>query len=175
MTSACLNYDVRMKKELEGRTGQASFATENIAANTAYPTAQAFERTLCRCAPTGARGAAALNRAMNTTTLLSAAPVRYDPAVETFHDDEAQTHADLVATLVDMEKTMADHTGHAMRAVHAKSHGLLRGELRVLDGLPEPLAQGLFAAARRYRWSCACRRRRPKRSTTASRCRAAWP
>ena len=87
---------------------------------------------------------------MNTTTTLSAAPVRYDPAVETFRDDEAQTQTDLVATLVDMEKTMADHTGHAMRAVHAKSHGLLRGELRVLDGLPEPLAQGLFAAARRF-------------------------
>jgi hypothetical protein len=88
---------------------------------------------------------------MNTTTaLLCTAPVRYDPAVETFRDDEAQTQTDLVATLVDMQKTMADHTGHAMRAVHAKSHGLLRGELRVLDGLPEPLAQGLFASPRRY-------------------------
>lgn len=86
---------------------------------------------------------------MNTTALRTT-PVRYDPAVETFQDDEAQTQTDLVATLVDMEKTMAEHTGHAMRAVHAKSHGLLRGELRVLDGLPEPLAQGLFAAARRY-------------------------
>lgn len=86
---------------------------------------------------------------MNTSTL-SATPVRYDPAVETFTDDEARTQAELVTTLVDMATTMADHTGHAMRAVHAKSHGLLRGELRVLDGLPEPLAQGLFASARRY-------------------------
>ncbi|MET3493856.1 catalase family protein [Variovorax boronicumulans] len=85
---------------------------------------------------------------MNTSTL-SATPVRYDPAVETFRDDEAQTHTDLVATLADMATTMADHTGHAMRAVHAKSHGLLHGELRVLDGLPEALAQGLFAAPRR--------------------------
>ncbi|MFM9923964.1 catalase family protein [Variovorax sp. H27-G14] len=84
------------------------------------------------------------------SAMSSTAPVRYDPAVETFRDDEAQTQTDLVATLVDMEKTMAEHTGHAMRAVHAKSHGVLRGELQVLDGLPEPLAQGLFAAARGY-------------------------
>src|SRR5262249_23564703 len=41
------------------------------------------------------------------------------------------------------EKTYADG-GHALRSVHAKSHGLLRGELRVLPNLPEPLAQGLF-------------------------------
>ncbi len=85
---------------------------------------------------------------MNTTT--RTAPVRFDPSVETVQDDEAHVQAELVKTLLGMSATMAEHTGHAMRAVHAKSHGLLRGELRVLDGLPEPLAQGLFAAARRY-------------------------
>jgi len=52
--------------------------------------------------------------------------------------------------LLEMEATMADSTGHAMRAVHAKSHGLLRGELRVLDGLPPQLAQGLFAQPRSF-------------------------
>ncbi|MGJ7527049.1 catalase family protein [Variovorax sp. GB1P17] len=87
---------------------------------------------------------------MNSTATLSAAPVRFDPSVETVADDEAKTQAELVATLLGMSRTMADHTGHAARSVHAKSHGLLRGELRVLDGLPEPLAQGLFAAPRSY-------------------------
>ncbi|CAA2099793.1 hypothetical protein VVAX_00416 [Variovorax paradoxus] len=111
--------------------------------------AQAFERKLYRRAPTASANASALNRGMNTLAR-QATPVRYDPAVETFRDDEAQTQTELVAALIDMATTMADHTGHAMRAVHAKSHGLLRGELRVLDGLPEPLAQGLFAAPRRY-------------------------
>jgi hypothetical protein len=86
---------------------------------------------------------------MNTATL-STAPVRFDPSVETVADDELQTQAELVATLLGMSRTMADHTGHAARSVHAKSHGLLRGELRVLDGLPEPLAQGLFAMPGRH-------------------------
>lgn len=47
------------------------------------------------------------------------------------------------------EKTWRDY-GHAVRAVHAKSHGLLEGELRVLGGLPRDLAQGLFARAGAY-------------------------
>jgi len=34
--------------------------------------------------------------------------------------------------------------------VHAKSHGLLQGELRVLDGLPKSLAQGVFARPATY-------------------------
>jgi len=86
---------------------------------------------------------------MNTATL-STAPVRFDSSVETVAEDETKTQAELVATLLAMSRTMADHTGHAMRSVHAKSHGLLHGELRVLDGLPEPLAQGLFAAPRTH-------------------------
>ena len=34
-----------------------------------------------------------------------------------------------------------------MRSVHAKSHGLLKGELRVLDNLPPVMAQGMFETA----------------------------
>ena len=34
-----------------------------------------------------------------------------------------------------------------MRGVHAKSHGVLIGEFRVLPNLPPVLAQGLFCAA----------------------------
>jgi hypothetical protein len=37
-----------------------------------------------------------------------------------------------------------------MRPSHAKSHGLLKGKLQVLDDLPDELRQGLFAAARTY-------------------------
>ncbi len=32
-----------------------------------------------------------------------------------------------------------------LRAVHAKSHGILKGNFEVLSGLPGPFAQGLFA------------------------------
>lgn len=87
---------------------------------------------------------------MNTATLSTTAPVRFEPSVETVADDELQTQSELVATLLGMSRAMADHTGHAARSVHAKSHGLLHGELRVQGGLPEPLAQGLFAAPGRH-------------------------
>ncbi len=43
-----------------------------------------------------------------------------------------------------LQTTWADY-GHSVRSVHAKSHGLLQGELRVLDGLSDSLAQGVFA------------------------------
>ena len=77
-------------------------------------------------------------------------PVRYSPDVETIPDDEAEVIADLRETMLKMSKTMHEHTGHAMRSVHAKSFGLLRGTLEVLPGLPTALAQGLFAAPGTY-------------------------
>jgi catalase len=42
-------------------------------------------------------------------------------------------------------RTMAGRYRHAYRPVHAKSHGVLTGTLEIAPGLPEPLAQGLFA------------------------------
>jgi hypothetical protein len=84
------------------------------------------------------------------TAPLALRPVPYDPAYETFEPDEAKTQAELAEALLSMSRTMHEHTGEASRSVHAKSHGLLRGELEVLDGLPEALRQGLFATARRY-------------------------
>ena len=77
-------------------------------------------------------------------------PMRYDRSFEKAEEDESQTTHELLNTLLGMAHTMADSTGHAMRSVHAKSHGLLRGEMVVLDGLPPQLAQGVFAQARRY-------------------------
>eukprot|EP00913_Durusdinium_trenchii_P021367 g20080.t1 len=47
------------------------------------------------------------------------------------------------------EKTYAD-SGHAIRSVHAKSHGLLSATVEVLEGLPPELAQGIFAEPGRY-------------------------
>lgn len=77
-------------------------------------------------------------------------PLRYDPLFETFEEGEATTTGELLETFLKMETTMADHTGHAMRSVHAKSHGLLHGQLKVLESLPPQLAQGLFARPRSY-------------------------
>jgi hypothetical protein len=77
-------------------------------------------------------------------------PIPYSPSVETVEPDEAETIADLVATMRKISETTFRDGGHALRSVHAKSHGLLQGELRVLDGLPSELAQGMFARPATY-------------------------
>ena len=81
---------------------------------------------------------------------LATQPLLYTPDIEMLEPDEAETAAAIVDTLRSiMETTSADY-GHAVRSVHAKSHGILRGELRVADVLPPELAQGLFAHAATY-------------------------
>lgn len=72
-------------------------------------------------------------------------PIPYTPDVEHIPDDEADTIAGLNAVLKDILDTTSADYGHAVRAVHAKSHGLMEAELEVLPGLPPELAQGLFA------------------------------
>lgn len=77
-------------------------------------------------------------------------PLRYDPSYEHPAPDEAETQASIDASMRRIqERTLADG-GKALRSVHAKSHGLLVGELVVEAGLPAVLAQGLFAQAGRY-------------------------
>ena len=73
------------------------------------------------------------------------APLRFEPSFEQIPADEVETTRELVETMRSIaEKTSKDY-GHAVRSVHAKSHGLLDGELTVLDGLPPELAQGVFS------------------------------
>ncbi len=74
----------------------------------------------------------------------------YADDVETVPADEDELIEEIVASLTSVSRTLADRYRHAVRPSHAKSHGLLKGTLRVLDSLPEPLAQGLFAAPRSY-------------------------
>jgi hypothetical protein len=76
-------------------------------------------------------------------------PLRFSPAVENPRADEADTHAQLVETLLRISTTTYADGHKALRAVHAKSHGLLKGKLVVRD-LPPMLAQGLFARAGDY-------------------------
>ncbi|WP_426955790.1 catalase family protein [Muricoccus radiodurans] len=72
-------------------------------------------------------------------------PLHYQASFEVPELEEAATTQDLVETLRGIVETTNADYGYPVRAVHAKSHGLLRGELRVLDGLPDVLAQGAFA------------------------------
>jgi hypothetical protein len=84
------------------------------------------------------------------TLAQSGNPVRYSPSVEQPVPDEAKTIRGLIAVNRYInEKTFADG-GHAIRSVHAKSHGILQGDLEVGTDLPDVLAQGLFAKRGRY-------------------------
>lgn len=72
-------------------------------------------------------------------------PVLYDASIEHLEADEAETAAALVKTMRGISEKVFKDSGHAVRSVHAKGHGLMNGTLRVLDNLPPQLAQGLFA------------------------------
>lgn len=74
-------------------------------------------------------------------------PIRFDPTMETPAPDERETDRGLNETLHGIQKTTAEHYGHAVRGVHAKAHGIVRGTLTVQADLPLPYAQGLFARA----------------------------
>ncbi len=82
--------------------------------------------------------------------ITSVTPLRYTPDCELLEADEAETLDKLLETMCAMrEKTYAD-SGHPLRSVHVKSHGLLQGTLEVSAGLPEIYAQGLFAVPSQY-------------------------
>ena len=72
-------------------------------------------------------------------------PIRYAPSVEKVEPDEAETIKGLEEQFRTILDTTSKDYGHAVRAVHAKAHGIASGTLTVKDGLPPELAQGLFA------------------------------
>lgn len=80
----------------------------------------------------------------------AAVPVFYKPMYEQSEAGEAETTRGLIETITKIQSTVFDDSGRAMRGVHAKSHGLLFGKLRILPGLPSVLAQGLFAKPGEY-------------------------
>lgn len=84
---------------------------------------------------------------MLTKTNNQVLPLAYDPIYEVLEQDEAQTQQELINTLLGISEVTFKDSGHATRSVHAKSHGLLLGEIEVLDHLPPHLAQGMFAKA----------------------------
>jgi len=77
-------------------------------------------------------------------------PIPYSPSVEVPEDEEAATIFDLKDTMHGISLKTYQDSGHAIRSVHAKTHGLLIGELSVADGLPAAYAQGLFAKPGSY-------------------------
>jgi hypothetical protein len=76
--------------------------------------------------------------------------VRYADDVETIHHGEAEISEQIAATLLDVAKRVGERQRHTVRAVHAKSHGLLKAEVTVNPDLREELRQGLFAKPGSY-------------------------
>jgi catalase len=72
-------------------------------------------------------------------------PVRYTPDVEQFREDEQETVDKLNEAFDEIQTKTNEDYGHAVRAVHAKPHAILKGSLTVQSGLAPELAQGLFA------------------------------
>jgi hypothetical protein len=83
-------------------------------------------------------------------TAPAAGYVRYSDSLESPKPDEQRTFDEIAAAMRRIAEMINDRSRHAVRAVHAKSHGLLRADLTVADGLPEHLAQGLFKGAGNY-------------------------
>ncbi|MGI4880415.1 MAG: catalase, partial [Janthinobacterium lividum] len=79
------------------------------------------------------------------------AAVHFTPSVEVPEPDEADTISGLIDAMKTISATTFKDEAKAIRAVHAKSHALLEGELTVLGGLPPELAQGLFAQPGTYK------------------------
>ncbi|MBV9211806.1 MAG: catalase family protein [Acidobacteria bacterium] len=78
--------------------------------------------------------------------------VRYSPDVEQIEPDFERT----LETVIDaMKQHMrgsleAEGIGRVVRDAHAKGYGLARGEVEILDGLPEAYAQGIYAKPGRH-------------------------
>ena len=77
-------------------------------------------------------------------------PIPYTDELETILPTEGATIQGIITAMEGESRTVADRDGETVRASHAKSTGLLTGEMQVLDGLPETLRQGLFAQSARY-------------------------
>ena len=76
--------------------------------------------------------------------------VRYADSLEAPDPGEPEVVGQIIRAMQRETGKVAKRERHAVRASHAKSTGLLKGELRVLDGLPPHLAQGLFARPSSY-------------------------
>jgi hypothetical protein len=76
--------------------------------------------------------------------------VRYSDDVETIEPGEDKVFEKIIAVMAKGGEVTRQRYGRAVRTSHAKAHGLLKGELRVLDDLPSELRQGLFASPRTY-------------------------
>lgn len=80
-----------------------------------------------------------------------AQPIPYSASLEDFTLDKPETIDTLNEAFHAVQETVFQDSGHARRAVHAKAHGIIEGELRIDEGLSDELMQGLFAQPTSHR------------------------
>ncbi len=96
------------------------------------------------------RARAATARGARGPSAAPATPIPYRPDVEQIAIDEAAVHQQIVELMHAGAEVTRARYGRPIRSSHAKAHGLARGTLKVPDGLPPELRQGLFAHAAEY-------------------------
>ena len=74
----------------------------------------------------------------------------YRDDLEEVASDEDETNQKIVEVMTKGMHLVREKYGRSVRVSHGKAHGLLKGSLEVMDGLPAELAQGLFARPGRY-------------------------
>lgn len=76
--------------------------------------------------------------------------VRYSDELEQPFPNEEELIRQIVEAMHSANQQVAAKHRHGLRDAHAKSHGVLAGELHIQPNLPNHLAQGLFATPRTY-------------------------
>ncbi|MDP2248163.1 MAG: catalase, partial [Nitrosomonadales bacterium] len=86
---------------------------------------------------------------MNQPSAATAPPLMYD-LDDAALEKGAKTNARLQEALLKISQTISKDSSSAPQNIPAKSHGLLRADVEVLDGLPPILVQGIFAKPGTY-------------------------
>ena len=76
--------------------------------------------------------------------------VRYTESIEVKQENEDEDVNEIRASFARGRMAAYEKHRHAVRDAHAKSHGILKGELQIYDDLPDELKQGLFKKARNF-------------------------
>ena len=76
--------------------------------------------------------------------------IRYTDSVESLQAGETEVSDEIADKLLDIARKVGERDRHAVRGVHAKSHGLLKAEFTVLPDLRQELRQGLFGQPTSY-------------------------
>lgn len=76
--------------------------------------------------------------------------VRYSPETEVKQENEDEDVKEIRASFARGRLAVFEKHRHAVRDAHAKSHGILKGELRIYENLPAEFRQGLFREAKTY-------------------------